>query len=256
MPAAYPGRPRLCRAFLVTPYIADAAGQLDAVMPTRCPTGVDLPPDQECDLALHHRRARKTGPGHALCVLECRVHRLAFTLYPPAYAPYRRQAVLKLGPDGEPVGAESNAVPTEFDNTVFAAALDAVAGKHWARETADGVPECWWSTQGRHLHLTARMVGIAIDLAEKTRESIAAVLSVGMLSLRELSRSKGYRATAAAVCSVLAWLKGRASRRARQLLVCGHLIGQWGEPLHWDATRRVLVRSPFSVRGTSASPSA
>ena len=255
MSAAYPSRPRLRRAFLVTPYTVDAAGQLEAVLPTCCPRGADLAPQEgKCGLALHHRRARKTGPGHALCVVECRVHRLAFTLYPPGYAPYRRQAVLKLTPDGEPIGGEDRAVATEFEATVFAAALDANASKPWARETKDLVPEHWWSTQGRHLQLTARLVGVAIDLVEKTREAIAAALSVGMLSLRELCQAKGYRATAAAICAVLGSLRGRASRRAQQLLVCGHLIGHWGEPLHWDATRRALVRSPFSTRGTSRFP--
>jgi hypothetical protein len=220
-------------------------------MPSRCPVGVDRSNGGECRLALHHRRARKTGPGHALCVVECRAHGVAFTLYPPGYAPYRRQAVLKLTSDGEPIGREGSAVLTEFEDTVFAAALDAKDGKRWARETKTEVPECWWSTQGRHLRLAARLVGVAIDLAEKTRESIAAALSVGMLSLRELCQAEGYRALGAGVCSVLGWLRGRASVRAQQLLICGHLIGQWGEPLHWDATRQVLMRSPFCVHGTS-----
>ena len=237
----------------MTPYTVDAAGQIDAVMPSRCPTSVDSSRVGECRLALHHRRVRKTGPGHALCVVECRAHGVAFTLYPPGYAPYRRQAVLKLTPDGEPICREGNAVATEFEDTVFAAALDAKEGKRWARETQDEVPERWWSTQGRHLQLTARLVGVALGLAEKTSESIATALSVGMLSLRELCQAKGYRAIGAAVCSVLACLKGLASRRAQLLLVCGHLAGQWGEPLHWDATRQALVRSPFSVRATSTS---
>ena len=234
----------------MTPYSVDAAGQLGAVMPSRCPASMDSL-DGDCDVTLHHRRSRKTGPGHALCVVECRVHQMAFTLYPPGHAPYRRQPVLKLAPNGESIGREGDADATEFEATVFAAALDARQGKRWARETKDEVPEHWWSTQGRHLQLAARLVGVAIDLVEKTRESIATVLSVGMLTLRELSHAKGYRKTAAAVCSVLWWLKGRASWRAQQLLVCGHLIGHWGEPLHWDATRRALVRSPFSARANS-----
>jgi hypothetical protein len=184
-------------------------------------------------------------------VVECCAHGLVFTLYPPGYAPYRRQAVLKLTPEGDPIRPEGSAVQAAFEDTVFAAALDAKAGKRWARETKAEVPDGWWSTQGRHLRLTARLVGVAMDLAEKTRESIATVLSVGMLALRELCQAKGYRALGTGVCSVLGWLQGRASVRAQQLLVCGHLIGQWGEPLHWDSTRRVLMRSPFCVHGTS-----
>ncbi len=133
---------------------------------------------------------------------------------------------------------------------VFAAALDAKAGKAWVRATMTEVPDAWWSTQGRHLRLAARLVGVAIDLPERIRLSIATLLSVGMLSLRDLCQAKGYRARGAGICSVLEQMKGHAFARAEQLLVCGHLTGQWGEPLHWDVRRRVLVRSPFCIPGT------
>jgi hypothetical protein len=246
----YPERRRLCRPFIVTSYVAGADGVLTAQMPCSCPARGD-PEESRCELAVHHHRHRKTGPQHPLLVVQCRTHGSAFTLYPPAYAPYRRQAVLKLAPDGEPIRSEREVVETDFEGTVFEAALQAKDGQRWARDSDDQVPERWWSTQGRHLRLSSRLVGVADDVAERDRESIAAVLSVSTLALRERCQAKGYRAVGRAVCVVLSWLKGGA-RRAWQLLVCGHLIGQWGEPLHWDTKRHVLLHSPFLAGGTTS----
>lgn len=250
MCADYPERRRLCRSFIVTSYVAGADGVLAAQMPTCCPAR-SVSEEGRCELTVHHQRDRKTGPQHPLLVVQCQTHGSAFTLYPPAYAPYRRQAVLRVAPDGEPIRAQGEAVETDFAGTVFEAALDAKDGRRWARDSDDDLPEHWWGTQGRHLRLASRLLGIAGDIAERIRESIAAVLSVSTLALRERCQAKGYRAVGQAVCVVLSWLKGGA-RRAWQILICGHLIGQWGEPLHWDTKRRVLERSPFLVGGTTA----
>ena len=219
-------------------------------MPSSCPARGD-PAESQCELAVHHHRDRKTGPDHPLAVVQCRRHGVAFTLYSPGYAPYRRQPVVRLAPDGVRIRAEGEPLQADFESTVFEAALDGKEGRRWARDSGDELPERWWSTQGRHLRLAGQLVGVALDLGERVRESIAAVLSVGTLVLRESSLAKGYRALAAAVCDVLLRLRGPAPVRASQLLVCGHLIGQWGEPLHWDAKRQVLWRSPFCTLGTS-----
>lgn len=117
-------------------------------------------------------------------------------------------------------------------------------GRAWARESLHEAPERWWSTQGRHLALAAELVGVAGNLAERVRESIAAVLSVGALLLRERSQARGYRELGAAVCAVLGELRA-SPKRPRQLLTCGHLVGRWGEPMHWDPRRRSLRRTPF-----------
>lgn len=62
----------------------------------------------------HHRRARKTGPVHQLYMVECRALGAVFTLYPPGYAPYRRQAVLRLAPESDPIRGEGSTVEAEF----------------------------------------------------------------------------------------------------------------------------------------------
>jgi len=107
-------------------------------------------------------------------------------------------------------------------------------------------------TQGRHLYLASRLVGVARELSDRVRSGIAAVLWVDQLQLREGSRARGYRAVGKVVVAVLRRLR-RGARRAMELLVCGHLVGKWGEPLHWDAQRQVLERSPFVPRGMAGS---
>jgi len=252
MPASYPDAPRSHRPFIVTSYVVGSDGEVGPEMPSSCPAGACR--GERCRLSRHHRRRRKTGPGHPLAVIACRTHGVAFTLYPPGYGPYRRQPVERLSPDGRALGVETDPDVVEFAGTLFEAASDARAGRAWARDGAGDRPqEHWWSTQGRHLRLAARLVGVAVELAEKLRERVAAALSVGMLTLREKSKARGYREIGEAVCAVLAEL-GRGPRRSRRLLLCGHLVGRWGEPMHWDARRGVLRRSPFPIGEQGLSP--
>lgn len=255
MPASYPDGARSHRPFIVTPYVAGAEGALEPEMPSACAKGAYA--GERCGLSLHHWRKRKTGPRYPLAVVACPTHGACFTLYPPGYGPYLRQPVERLSPDGRSLGVEdeTDSDAAELVGTLFEAASDARAGRAWAREGDTGrrPPERWWSTQGRHLGLAARVVGVAVELTEKMRESIAAVLSVGTLALREKAKARGYREIGEAVCAVLAAL-GRGPRRSRRLLVCGCLVGSWGEPMHWDAHRGVLRRSPFRIGEQGAAP--
>lgn len=252
MPASYPDGARSHRPFIVTPYVVGRGGDFEAEMPSSCPLGARA--GERCRLFLHHHRRRKTGPSHPLAVIACRTHGIGFTLYPPGYGPYRRQPVERLSPDGRRLGVEDEAEAAELAGTLFEAASDARAGRAWARDGAgDRPPERWWSTQGRHLGLAARLVGVAAELAEKMRERVAAALSVGTLTLREHSKARGYRELGEAVCSVLAAVGG-GPHRSRRLLACGHLVGRWGEPMHWDARRAVLRPSPFRIGEQGAAP--
>jgi len=257
MSQSYPVPSRQSSAFICTPYFAGPDGRLRASIPDCCPTRACGPSTTaDCDLRVQHYRPRKTGPPHALTVLRCRTHGCAFTLYPPGYAPYRRQSVLTLSYDGSSIFREPgrNVERDDFDGTLFESALDARDGVAWARESGSvvlGVPQRYWAGQGRHLQLAARITGVARDLSERMRVLISMVLSVDCLGLKDGARARGYRAIGKAICSVLAKLKGRA-RRARALLVCGAVVGRWGEPFHWDAKRCVLERSPFPLHGTAS----
>jgi hypothetical protein len=112
----------------------------------------------------------------------------------------------------------------------------------------DGVPDRWWSTQGRHIDLALRLLGIARDIGARLRERIAGVLSIDHLFLRDQSRLEkdGYHARASAVCAVLRRLK-RSATAALRLLFSGRLIGHWGAPRNWDARHQVLERLPFRL---------
>lgn len=221
-------------------------------MPTCCPVGA-IGGGEACSISAHHWRNRKTGPPFALLVARCRIHGCAFTLYPPGFAPYRRQTLLRVSPQGEPILGVGRSSPEVLSSTLFEAAADSCRGRPWARDSGDeeDLPERWWGTQGRHLKLAAALVGVARSLSAKVRESIATMLSVPALMLYERSRSRGYRAIGCCVCEVLERLLTRG-RRVFALLVCGHLIGHWGEPLWWDAHRGLVERSPFCATGTTA----
>ncbi len=252
MPESYRQGPQSNRPFIVTPYIPGPDGRLNAQVPSCCPFGGECE-EGGCRLRVARHRRRKTGPRHPLTVLVCITHECAFTLYPPGYAPYQRQPVLNLAPDGRPIRAEGDRDRADFNGTVFEAALDAREGQPWARdsdpESDRDPPQHWWGTQGRHLGLAARLVGVSRDLSDRLRSSIAAVLSVPTLLLREGSQAVGYRRIGQAIGHVIGRIRGGV-RRAMQLLRCGHLAGLWGEPLHWDARRRLLERSPFRPPGT------
>lgn len=254
MRGSYPNRPGPDRPFVVTPYFEGPGGLMKPEVPGCCP-GWSGPGDGGCRVRIRHWRPRKTGPRFPLAVVGCDLHGFgAFTLYPPGYAPYRRQAVLQVAADGSLVHGDGDRLPREFAQTVFEAALDAKEGRPWPRETK-GEPERSWGTQGRHLELASQLVGVACGLADRVREAISTVLSIGALHLRDASQARGYRGVGRAVCLVLERLRG-GCRRAAHLLICGHLIGHWGEPLHWDVRRRAMERSPFSAGGAVGMTSA
>ena len=256
MALSHTDRPRARRDFVVTPYFPDAWGGLEPERPALCPLGVGG--GGVCEIGEHHRRDRKTGPCFPLVVLSCRTHRLGFTLYPPGHAPYQRQAVLRLGPDGSAViGEGERPALWEYESTLFEAALWARTGRAGGRDSGAGPARLWWSTQGRHLQLALRLLGLARELDCRGRELLAQVLVVDVLLLHELAKGlemcSGYRALGSAIGRVLEALHGGALR-ARRLLCSGHLVGHWGEPLHWDKVRRCFVRSPFPPLASARPP--
>jgi len=183
-------------------------------------------------------------------VIECRSHGFAFTLYPPGYAPYLRRPVVKLGPDGGRIAVEPGFPLACFDETIFAAAIDAMRGKAWPRESSLTTPDRSWGSQGRDLDVAARIVGVARDLGDAVRTRIAAALSVDTLLLLEGAKAIGYRAIGKAVCEILRRVGG-FSGRAMKLLVAGFLVSRFGEPMQFDHKRKIVERSPFCARGAS-----
>jgi hypothetical protein len=260
MPKSDPTQSASHSPFVITTYRVDVDGSLAPDIPDRCPRAATSgEQDPCCSIARDHYRDRKSGPGHRLQVVRCRVHGIAFTLYPPGFAPYRREPVAVVGPDGAQLDTdESSTLSARFGGTLFEAALDAYDGTPWARECGDAPANRWWSTQSRHLKLAARLVGVARGLPDRAQEVIARVLAIDTLSILESKlesggRGQGYRACGESIVSVVGRLRGAAAA-AIILLRCGHWVGQWGEPLHWDSMRRVYNRYPFPVPRAAQSP--
>lgn len=251
MAESYCTGPRLRRPFVVTPYRTGSDGRIQPQMPDLCPHGLG---GGGCRISVHHERFRKTGPTYPLAVARCATHGVGFTLYPPGYAPYQRQPVLQLSPEGKAIHGPDDGSDdrgrddgerSDFDATLFEAAMDARVARAWARDSDESVPERWWSTQGRHLTRAARLVGVAVELADSARRSVATLLSVDTLELLERAKSgRGYRRIGEAICAILGQLRG-GPRRLMQLLQSGHVSGDWGESFHWDPGRRLLESAPF-----------
>lgn len=236
----------------MAPYIFDANGFPHAAIPDSCPLrGAGSPP---CDVRGRYLRPRKTGPRHPLQVVRCYTHHLAFTLYPPGFGPYQRKPVLQLAPEGRAILHEKTeeSLP-DFHGTLFQAARDGATRTAWARNSDGEIPDTWWSTQGRHIHVALRLLGLLPTTTDRVRETIAAVLSVACLVLRDEScpADAGYQRKGRAVCTVLEALTG-GETRAMRLLFCGYVTGMWGRPWTWDASRRCLETLPFPALGTPA----
>lgn len=241
--------PSASRPFVVTPYRAGAGGILAAEPPDRCP--LSSPGESSCHLTWHHSRRRKTGPGFALEVFHCQTHGRHFTLYPPGFAPYQRQPLLGLAPDGgEPIADSEGGDAARYAETLFEAAVAARDGQRWSRESKElkQIGDRWWSTQNRHLDRALLMLGLAATLSTKLRELIASVLSVDLLTLLERSSACGYRQKGAAICAVLEVL---SDRRLFRLLSSGQSVGLWGDVDYWDRQRRVRL---FRLPGTRSPP--
>ncbi len=128
-------QPKSSRTFVVAPYLPDSDGRLIARRPSVGPCAGRE--GQPCRLSLDHERPRKTGPCFALSVFRCRTHGIGFTVYPPGHVPYGRVALAPVAPDGH-VLITAHSGTGRFDNTFFAAALDAADYQAWPHAAEDG----------------------------------------------------------------------------------------------------------------------
>ena len=218
-----------CKPFLVTPYSADDGGMtLRPAIPYACPFAVANDARDPCSIEMHHKRRRKTGPGYPLFVMSCDAHGCSFTLYPPGFAPYQRKAVACLSPCGQRVLGEGPVLQTDFRSTMFEEMLKARTAN------ASRIDPC--------SRKSSRILGVG-PLGDRLRERIASVLKVPALILMSLSRSSDTILEAGR--EVLRQLRGRRQFKAYNFLLSGHLAGCWGEPLYYDASRRIVERSPY-----------
>ncbi len=151
-------------------------------------------------------------------------------------------AVAPVGADGEPlcVAVDDATEPARlaWEATLFAAAIDAAAGRAWARERA--VSGALWDTQLEQLGASAQLLGLAPDVAPSVGDAVAARLDVARLlhldAARDHESAAGYRQRGRAICAVLEKLRPSPCVVDR-LLACGALVGCWGRVVRWDLTQ-------------------
>ncbi len=238
------GRDGRARVFVQTPYVADGDGILRAVLPSRCPWGAAG--SEECEVGVHHERARTTGPCCPLAVVRCSRHPAhAFTLYPPGHVPYGRVAVTPTSTAGTPLLEGETGEPA-WGATVFVAVLDAASGERWAADSPVSDPRRR-RTQGRWMDTASRLAGIHHDLSATVREQIATRLGVATMTVHAATQTwavaRDWTARAAAILLVVAKLPVTAIL-ADRLLSTGALGKLWPAPRRWDRSRAALL-GPF-----------
>jgi len=238
MPRAHaPGSP----VFATTPYEADEAGVLHAVLPSRC---VFAAAGEVCSVFIDHRRERKTGPCMPIAVVGCSVHPVQrYTLYPPGYVPYGRKPVVATSAAG-PVLRKAQTGDALWETTVMSAAVDAADEERWPSGSPAGDTRRR-RTQGRRIERAGRLVGAHPALDEPTRERIAARLGVPAMTLRAAARSWGasWTTRGAAIVSVLLSLSLHADLPDR-ILAAGAVAGIWAPPHRWEPSRHSWIVSP------------
>lgn len=188
-------------------------------------------------------------------MLECSVHGCRFTFYPCGHVPYGREAVAPVGLDGMALTMPAaNAASLEEDRctpwqqTRFAAVLDAARGKAWPR---DGPGPCWTTQLGR-INELATLLGLEPALPAALGERLARLLDLPRLMLiddtNRLAQAHGFREHGAILADTLA---RAASGRCvlERVLACGSLVGLW-RPVHfWRATPGGPQSTVFPGRG-------
>lgn len=260
MDCCHTSRPFARRSFIVTAYTVGDGGRFVPVMPLACVAeGASSSGDDPCRIWLHHRRARKTGPGFPLTVVECRTHRVAFTLYPPGYVPYGRVAIAPVDSGGRPLhapadygtrepatGEQSEPDPGHlaWGVTLFDAAQDAARGLPWPRRNSSGPGG--WRTQGRWIVLGATILGLTSPVGRASAD--LGLLGVSALTQRQATAAyataRGYRGRGRAVTLPLVELEQVGSFVIDWLLVAGFVAARWGRPRRCDLSGRLRDIAP------------
>lgn len=246
--------------FVVTGYHAGDDGRLVPCLPVECPLGASGD-GGVCVVGLHHWRERKTGPEFPLAVVACSAHRVCFTLYPPGFVPYGRTRMAPVDLQGqrmahaaEPTDPDSDAAtegassasPSRgepaWELTWFRASMDAADGIPWPRrDSAQGGRGGSWRTQGRHLELAARLLGVSPD----DDSPLVGMLAVPTLHQRDASSAwagaTGYRSRGWALARLVSTIQTLAGDLLTWLLGAGFHARLWGHPWRCQPLSRRLV---------------
>lgn len=214
------------RAFIFARYERDDYGEWNVQLPKSAPCGRS----GECRIREHDMRERRTGPGHALLVIECTVHGRYFTLYPPGYVPYGRKRLV---------------VEDEADEqTIFTAAKEASAGvKRWSETGDEGR---WWSTQWRQIRRCGEL--LCLECEEPKGERVSMHLGISLhehVEARSRYGHSSFRERGRAVMQVVAAAIAAGLGLLWRLLKAGYESGFLGRSFYADAQQRLIAVSLF-----------
>jgi hypothetical protein len=189
-------------------------------------------------------------------VFRCRTHEIAFTVYPPGHVPYGRVALAPVAPDGTVlITAHSGA--DRFENTLFAAALDAADHQAWPPAAEDGHIIPRFPTQMRRLVWACRLLGVEPALEAESRQCPGSILGVAGQHLHDgavrIQQQPGYHSRGEAVVGVLDGLRGTCISVFDRLAACGAQAGLWPVPQRWDPVSGRL-QCPYAERIARAPP--
>ena len=223
------------RTFLTAAYVVDLNGQFRPKRPCRCPTSGDG--SDSCHLRVSKWRERKFGPGYALLIFRCFVHRSVFAIYPPDWTPYARRPLVALSPDGRD-GVHEEGIATAWASTVFQAVVDGASDRAWpceARFSVDErglVPAGVFRTQCRHIRGALVFFAISDDCDGRDQEKVAAALGLD-LALLHAAKNRArdgpwWKGAAKAAEAVLSTLGVPGRRILCKLIGIGHSRRYWG----------------------------
>ncbi|MCP4576005.1 MAG: hypothetical protein GY846_06950 [Deltaproteobacteria bacterium] len=230
------------RKYVISPYYADDNGNFRPELPDLGPC--DESDDCPCRICVNHYRKRKTGP-FDFSVVECKIHAISFTIYPPGYAPFQRQPLAPVASDGDFINRENDVA--RFEGSYFKAAIDAANFDLWPYQSdADyNIPRR--ITQKRHLGRAALILGVAPELTDRVREELAKILSLpGQLlhdSAALMKQCPGLQKQGKSICCILNVICKSPSIFER-LAEAGAKVCLWPPPKRWDPHLHIFRSSP------------
>lgn len=181
--------------FMVTAYMPDANGVLQAVLPCRCLKGAG---EESCRLKRHSVRVRKSILETPLTILRCATHGGYLTLYPPGFTPYARLPIMHCDALNRPMVPENSARDPWLD-TRLELPVPVLRRRHDADTESQGVARKSRQRSGsRRVAFASTLLGVR-GASQRLIEQLSVLLSLVLSNLME---------TTATMCTTwVGWVK-------------------------------------------------
>jgi hypothetical protein len=196
-------------------------------IPDHCPKGAD---GSDCRLQKHSKRMRKAGPGFALVVVNCLLHRRYYTLYPLGFVPYCRTRIAPVGLDGQVLSRTATGL-LGWEGTLFEAVVCCERGSSANLGLEPGTRQ-----RRRQLGVAATLLGLTgcVSATEKAAVDLALALLLLTTAKAAYAQARGVAQRALALEPVLAVLP-RSGPLLLRLLRAGTSASVWGGAWWWTA---------------------